>query len=107
MSRVISFSFLRSFRRFYGLIVLNITGLSLGLASVILIALWIGNELSYDRFFTDADRIYRVESLMNFTVEPFVWTVAPGPVAEAFLNNKDIVTVIGIIADSPSDTHAR
>jgi putative ABC transport system permease protein len=39
---------------------INILGLSLGLASVILILLYIKDEVSYDRFHRDVDRIYRV-----------------------------------------------
>src|SRR5450432_3828913 len=41
---------------------LNITGLAVGLASFLLIALYIMDEVSYDRFNTNADRIYRINS---------------------------------------------
>lgn len=40
--------------------VINIAGLSIGIACVILITLYVQDELSYDRFFQDADRIYQV-----------------------------------------------
>lgn len=40
--------------------ILNILGLAIGLISVMLIALYIQSELSYDKSFADADRIYRV-----------------------------------------------
>ena len=39
---------------------INIIGLSLGIASSILIFLFIRNELSYDRFHENADRLYRI-----------------------------------------------
>ncbi|WP_448701251.1 ABC transporter permease [Mucilaginibacter sp. AW1-3] len=39
---------------------INVSGLAIGFACVLLIGLYIKNELSYDRFFKDADRIYRV-----------------------------------------------
>ena len=39
---------------------INITGLAIGMACVILILLFIQDELSYDRFHEKADRIYRV-----------------------------------------------
>lgn len=64
---------------------LNISGLSLGLASVIFIAIWVSHELSYDRFFENSDRIYRIESLINFTGDPSVWTITPAPVAKSLL----------------------
>lgn len=44
--------------KFYSFI--NITGLALGLAACLLISMYISNELSYDNFHKDADRIYRM-----------------------------------------------
>src|SRR6185295_12567389 len=41
---------------------LNITGLAIGLASFLLIAIYMLDELSYDRFNANADRIYRINS---------------------------------------------
>src|SRR5450631_971363 len=41
---------------------LNITGLAIGLASFLLITLYIMDELSYDRYNDKADRIYRINS---------------------------------------------
>lgn len=46
------------FQKIYALI--NIGGLALGLASALLIFLWIRDEWRYDRFQSRADRIYRV-----------------------------------------------
>lgn len=45
-------------QKFYSII--NIFGLSIGIAATILITLYISDEWSYDRFHTDAERIYRV-----------------------------------------------
>ena len=39
---------------------INVVGLAVGIASCILIVLFIRNEFSYDRFFKDQDRIYRM-----------------------------------------------
>jgi putative ABC transport system permease protein len=44
---------------------INILGLTIGLASVIMILIWITAELNFDRFHKDGDRIYRVN--MRFT----------------------------------------
>ncbi len=41
---------------------INIIGLAIGLASFLLITLYIMDELSYDKFNTNADRIYRINS---------------------------------------------
>ena len=51
---------LRNLIRQKGYSSLNITGLSLGLACTFLIALWIQDEMSYDRFHKSGDRLYRV-----------------------------------------------
>jgi putative ABC transport system permease protein len=40
--------------------IINISGLAIGMASAILIFLWIQNEVSYDRFHTNSDRLYQV-----------------------------------------------
>jgi putative ABC transport system permease protein len=39
---------------------INVSGLAIGMASSILILLWVQNELSYDRFHQNADQIYRI-----------------------------------------------
>lgn len=85
MDRNIFFQFLRLVGRFNSLVLLNISGLALGLASVIFIAIWVGHELSYDRFFKNADRIYRVESLINLSGDPSVWEITPAPVAKSLI----------------------
>lgn len=51
---------LRNLLRQKGYSLLNITGLSFGLACTFLIALWIQDEMSYDRFHENGDRLYRV-----------------------------------------------
>lgn len=87
MGKIKSLRSIKVFRRFNGLVLLNISGLALGLASVIFISIWISHEISYDRFFKNADRIFRVESLLNFSGDPFVWTITPAPLAEAIVKD--------------------
>src|SRR5471030_3178694 len=40
--------------------IISISGLAIGMASAILIFLWIQNEISYDRFHVNGDRLYQV-----------------------------------------------
>src|SRR5260221_722063 len=61
---------------------INILGLSIGLASSLLIFVYILDELSYDRFITDADRIYRVGVTEKFQGQEVIYTVTGAPVAE-------------------------
>ncbi len=57
----------RNLLKYKGHSLINIIGLAIGLASCILIALYIRYELSYDRFFSDGDRLFRVT--MSLTVD--------------------------------------
>jgi putative ABC transport system permease protein len=51
---------LRNLRRDRVHSLVNILGLTLGMTCTILILLWVGDELGYDRFHRNFDRIYRV-----------------------------------------------
>ncbi len=56
----------RSLRKNKTFSILNIAGLSIGLACSLLIALFVLDELSYDRFNTRADLIYRIDEQVKF-----------------------------------------
>ena len=59
--------------------ILNISGLSIGIACSILILLWVQNELSYDRFHPRADRIFRLTcSAGDFRAAVSAAGMAPG-----------------------------
>ena len=45
---------------------INITGLASGLVCFLLISLFVTDELSYDKFFPKADRIYRINANIRF-----------------------------------------
>jgi putative ABC transport system permease protein len=66
---------------------LNMFGLSLGLASCMLITFYIVDELSFDRSFENAERIYRVNSDIRFGGADMTLAVAPDPLA--FTLKKD------------------
>jgi len=50
----------RNILRNKGFSVINISGLAIGMASAVLILLWIQNEVSYDRFHVNKKRLYQV-----------------------------------------------
>jgi len=52
----------RNLRRNKAFSIINIGGLALGMASAILILLWVQNEVSHDRFHKKLDRLYEVWS---------------------------------------------
>ncbi len=51
---------LRSIKKHLGYSLINIMGLAIGMACCILILLFVFDELSYDKFHENHDRIYRV-----------------------------------------------
>ena len=51
---------IRQFSRNKGFSLINIMGLSIGIAVSVIGLLYVFNELSYDRFHKDSDRIYRI-----------------------------------------------
>jgi ABC-type antimicrobial peptide transport system permease subunit len=54
---------LRNIKRHKAFSFINIAGLAIGLAISMFILLWVQDELSYDRFHTNADSIYRAYGL--------------------------------------------
>lgn len=69
----------RNFTRNKLFSIINIVGLSIGMAAFILIMLWIRDELSYDRFHEDATRICRLITYTDQGGKPFKAAVGPAP----------------------------
>ncbi len=63
---------------------INIVGLALGLACSIFILLWVQDEISFDRFYENADNIYRVEQDQYYSGESYHVNVTPFPVGPGF-----------------------
>jgi len=66
--------------RFYSLI--NMTGLTVGLAVGMLILLWLQDELSFDRFHERADQLYRLENWAGTGSSRQIWMATVAPIAE-------------------------
>ncbi|GAB3336174.1 ABC transporter permease [Larkinella ripae] len=66
--------------RFYSLI--NMAGLTVGLAVGMLILLWVQDELSFDRFHAKASQIYRLENQVGTGTSQQIWTTTVAPIAE-------------------------
>ncbi|MDB4901481.1 MAG: FtsX-like permease family protein [Mucilaginibacter sp.] len=67
--------------------IINISGLAIGLACVLLIGMYIKDELSYDRFFKDSNRIYRVNLDGKMGNDQFLIGHTPPPAGAALMNN--------------------
>lgn len=76
---------------------INILGLTIGMTSTILIFSWIHNEISHDRFFTKADRIYLMNNRDMYNGELFAWSFTPKPMGLAIKKDypevEDVVRV--------------
>jgi len=69
--------------RFYTAI--NVTGLAVGIASCLIIVLFVMSELGYDKHHTNAERIYRINGEIKFGGNHYMLAVAPAPLAEALV----------------------
>jgi len=67
----------RSLRKHFSYSVINILGLGLGLATCLLLVMWIRHELSYDRFHRDGERLYRATLAFSFGGQADVMGVTP------------------------------
>lgn len=65
---------------------INITGLATGIVSVALIMLWVQNELSYDRFHPDSDRLYEAWNRDTFDGRIECWSTTPRILASTLKN---------------------
>lgn len=66
---------------------LNVAGLSIGLACFSLVALWVKEQVSYDRFHANADRIFRVANTFTDESGSFQQAVTPLPLANALVDD--------------------
>jgi len=73
---------LRNLQRYTGYTVINVAGLAVGIACCLLIVLFVRDELSYDRFHHQADRIHRVTIQVEFDGMR-VYSGLPVPMAKA------------------------
>ncbi len=83
--------------------ILNIVGLSIGLAVTGLIALWISFELSVEQFHENKDRIYQVYN--QYPVDGELWTWNSTPQIMAPTIKKDFPEVERISRYNYDDTH--
>ncbi|MFC4722790.1 ABC transporter permease [Geojedonia litorea] len=71
---------LRNLFKNKGFTAINIIGLALGLGCFIVIAMYVADELSYDRYHDKADRIYRIHSDIRFGGTDLIMAVSSDPI---------------------------
>jgi putative ABC transport system permease protein len=80
---------------------INIAGLSVGMACTILILLWVHYELSYDRYHENADRIYRLASHIEIGEMRGRYAVSNLPIGSTL--QRDYPEVIRAVRFYPHD----
>lgn len=85
-------------QKFYS--VINIFGLSLGIASCILILSYIGYELSYDGYHTNADNIFRIVSKRTVSGQTSELARSPAPVGPTMV--EELPEVMNAVRFSPT-----
>ena len=74
---------LRNLWKSKGFSFINIIGLAVGLATCLLIMIYVMDELSYDRYNEKAGRIYRLDGEIKFGGNHFILATAPAPAGPA------------------------
>jgi len=78
---------LRNLFKHKGYSLINILGLAIGMATCLLIILYVNHELSYDNYNQDADRIYRICFSGHWGGRDFDVCAAPAPMADVVLDS--------------------
>lgn len=66
-----------------GFTAINVLGLALGLSTCLLIVFYVFDELSYDKYNVNLNRIYRIDNEIKFGGEEIVSADVPAPTAAA------------------------
>jgi putative ABC transport system permease protein len=85
---------LRGLSRFKSTFVINLVGLSVGLASALLIFLWVDDELSVDKFHEKDQRLYQVMT----TLEENTIVDTPGPLVETLAEEMTEIEYAAAVA---------
>lgn len=89
----------RNFRRNKSYSAINIFGLAMGLATCLMITLFVLDELSYDRYNKNADQVYRINTDIKLNGSLFKDRATPAPMADILLKDypqiKQVVRING------------
>ncbi|HVZ97639.1 MAG TPA: ABC transporter permease [Chitinophagaceae bacterium] len=92
--------------------IINISGLAIGIAATMLIALWIQNELSFDRWYKKTDRIYQVFHREISNGKATAWGNSPDVLAPVLKKDcPEIEDAVRVVEDesllSVQDKHLK
>ena len=90
----------RTLRKRVGPTLINVIGLTVGVAACLLIGLWVERELSFDDFHPEADRVYRMAIEARITDAMNRTPAVPAPLAPAL--NQDVPEVQAVTRFRPN-----
>lgn len=89
--------------KFYSIV--NISGLGVGLATGIMLLLWVKNEFSYNRFNRNYKNIYQVNSHITFLEgKSLAWQGVPGPLSIMAKEIPGVISVLRLVSDDENPT---
>lgn len=74
---------LRNFKRYRNSFLINLTGLASGLAAILMIYLWVSDELKIDKFHANDDRLYQVMGNFHQGDQVSTWNGMPTALSDA------------------------
>lgn len=89
-------------KKFYG--ILNIAGLAVGLATGLLLLLWVENEFSYDKYNHLYKNIYQVNSHITLEVKSIAWQGAPAPLSTMAKKIPEVISVLRLVSEDENPT---
>jgi len=97
--------FFREMKKHAGYSLINISGLSLGLATVLLMMIYVLDEYSYDTFYKDSEKIFRIVSKIDMGHEVLHTSYSPNALSDAVKHDYpqiEYVTRAGLLGPSRS-----
>ena len=95
---------LRNILKYKGYSIINILGLAIGMAACILILIYVQDELSYDNFHKDADRIFRTVLDVQSQAGQIEYATTPSSLAQALKNDFPQVEYVARLMNNPEFT---
>ena len=85
---------LRNMKKQRGYVIMNVSGLAIGLTSFLFITLYVIHELSYDRFHQNYENIYRLKVVGIMAGGEIDQAVTAAPMAQAMKNDYPEVEAV-------------
>ena len=93
---------LRNIKRHKGYSFINIAGLAIGMACCILILLYVTDELSYDRFHVNKERIYRINAISSIGTTSRQYATVPPALAKGLADSIPEIEAFTRLSEIPS-----